>query len=231
MSFSEILASFPLIDMFKAIIFDFNGVLVNDLRFHEEAYLLAAKETGFPLALETIQRHISTTPGQKRNLYFGDISDETWNEIFKLKTKYYFDLIEGENPLFPEVEDVLHFLGRQCLLGLVSNTPREYFEKVFPKHLASLFRESIFGDEMRHPKPSPEPLLEVMRRLDVVSGQCCYVGDSLSDVQMAKKAGIKIFSVATGDNTSEELRVAGSDWILNRLSELKDKLISDDYLS
>ena len=65
MPFPEILESFPLIDMFKAIIFDFNGVLVNDLRFHEEAYLLAAKETGFPLALETIQRHISTTPGQK----------------------------------------------------------------------------------------------------------------------------------------------------------------------
>ena len=211
--------------MFKAIIFDFNGVLVDDLRFHEEAYLLAAKETGFPLTLETIRKYISTTPAQKRKLYFGDISDETWNEIFKLKTKHYFDLIEGENPLFPEVADVLNSLSKRYLLGLVSNTFREYYEKVFPKHLASLFQESIFGNEMRHPKPSPEPLLEMIRRLDVVSGQCCYVGDSVSDVQMAKKAGIKIFSVATGDNSKEELTTAGADWVLDRLGELKNKLI------
>lgn len=211
--------------MFKAIIFDFNGVLVDDLHFHEEAYLLAAKETGFPLTLETIRMHISTTPDQKRKLYFGDVSDETWNRVFQLKTRYYFDRIGRNTLLFPEVEDVLHFLGRQCLLGLVSNTPREYFERVFPKHLASLFQDSIFSDEMRHPKPSPEPLLEMMRRLGVVSGQCCYVGDSVSDVQMAKKAGIKIFSVATGDNSKEELTTAGADWVLDRLGELKNKLI------
>ena len=211
--------------MYKAIIFDFNGVLVDDLRFHEEAYLLAAKETGFPLTLETTRRHVSTTPDQKRKLYFGDISDETWNRIFELKTKNYFDLIEGENPLFPEAVDVLNSLSKRYLLGLVSNTPREYFKKVFPKHLASLFQDSIFGDEMRHPKPSPESLLEMMRRLDVVSGRCCYVGDSVSDVQMAKKAGVKIFSVATGDSTKEELTRAGSDWVLARLGELKNKLM------
>ena len=211
--------------MFKAIIFDFNGVLVSDLRFHEEAYLLAAKETGFPLTLETIQRHISTTPGQKRKLYFGDIFDKTWSRIFRLKTQSYFDLIREKDLLFPETGKVLPFLAERYLLGLISNTPRTYFEKVFPQSLAKLFREAIFGDEMRHPKPSPEPLLEMMRRLDVVSGQCCYVGDSVSDVQMAKRAGIKIFSVATGDNSKEELTTAGADWVLDRLGELKNKLI------
>jgi len=101
--------------MFKAIIFYYNGILVDDLRFHEDAYLLAAN--GFPLALETIQRHISTTAGQKRKLYFGDISDETWNRIFELKTKNYFDLIKGENPLFPEAMDVLNSLSKRDHFG------------------------------------------------------------------------------------------------------------------
>ena len=35
--------------MFQAIIFDYNGVLVNDLEYHVEAYLMAAKEMGYPL--------------------------------------------------------------------------------------------------------------------------------------------------------------------------------------
>ncbi|OGP93478.1 MAG: hypothetical protein A2156_11300 [Deltaproteobacteria bacterium RBG_16_48_10] len=217
--------------MFKAIIFDFNGVLFDDLRFHEEAYLRAAKNTGLSLQRETVRKYISTTANQKRRLFFGDISNETWNQIFQLKTKYYFDLIQGENLLFPEVGDVLPLLAHRYRLGLISNTSRKYFETVFPKNLACLFQEMIFGDEMLDPKPSPEPLLEMVGRLGVVPGQCCYVGDSASDVQMAKKAGIEIFSVATGDSSKEELREAGSDWILNNLSELREELDSMESLS
>lgn len=216
------------ITMFKAVIFDFNGVLINDLVIHEKAYLKAAKDMGLPLTKETIQRYISTTALQKRKLYFGDISDETWNQIFQLKTGYYFDLVERENPLFPEVGEVLNSLGRQYLLGLISNTPRRYFEKVFPQNLARLFQATIFGDEMRHPKPSPKALLEMMGQLKVDADQCCYVGDSVSDVRMAKKAGIRIFSVVTGDSSGEELREAGSDWILDSLLELVRELTSID---
>ena len=54
--------------------------------------------------------------------------------------------------------------------------------------------------------------------------ECCYVGDSVLDVQMAKRAGIRVFSVATGINSKEELQAAGADWIVNNLLELKEKL-------
>jgi HAD superfamily hydrolase (TIGR01549 family) len=210
--------------MFKAILFDYNGVLVDDLRIHEEAYLRAARDMGLSLTRETIRTYISTTSNQKRMLYFGEISGETWNQIFQLKTKYYFDLIQGENLLFPEVGDVLSYLAQHYRLGLISNTPRRYFESVFPHSLAILFQETIFGDEMLSPKPSPESLLEMVKRMGMTPDQCCYVGDSVSDVQMAKRAGIKIFSVATGGNSKKELREAGSDWIVKNLGELKERL-------
>jgi phosphoglycolate phosphatase len=213
------------VNVFQAVIFDFNGVLINDLRVHEEAYLLAARDLDFPLTRETIRRYISTTPLEKRKFYFGNVSDETWNRIFQLKTTYYFDLIEKTESLFPEVRDILPCLSRRYLLGLISNTPRRYFEKAFPKDLARLFQATIFGDEMARPKPSPEPLREMINRLNLAPDQCCYVGDSLSDVKMARAAGIKIFSVATGENSKEELARAGSDWVLNRLEDLMDKLM------
>jgi phosphoglycolate phosphatase-like HAD superfamily hydrolase len=41
---------------------------------------------------------------------------------------------------------------------------------------------------------------------------------------MARKADTRIFSVATGDNSKEELQAEGADWALNNLSELKEKL-------
>jgi beta-phosphoglucomutase len=217
--------------MLKAIIFDYNGVLINDLEIHEEAYLLAAKEMGLPLTREIARKYISATALQKRKLYFGDISDATWDRIFQVKTEHYFHLIEKKSPVFPEVGEVLHFLSPRYLLGLISNTPRKYFEKIFPRDLALLFRATTFGDEMRNPKPNPGALIEMMRRLDVTADHCCYVGDSLSDIRMVKAAGIKIFSVATGDNSKKELIDAGSDWILDRLSDLIRELNSTERLS
>jgi len=219
------------VNVFNAVIFDYNGVLADDLRFHEEAYLRAAKDTGLSLTRERIRKHISATSNQKRTFFFGDISNDAWTRLFQLKTKYYFDLIQRERLIFPEVGDVLPFLAKRYHLGLLSNTPRKYFETVFPRDLASLFQEAIFGDEMVHPKPSPEPLLEMVERLGVAPDRCCYVGDSVSDVLMAKKAGIKIFSVTTGDSSKEELRKAGSDWVLHSLSELKKELGSMAPLS
>ncbi len=217
--------------MFRAVIFDYNGVLINDLEIHEEAYLLAAKEMGFPLTREVARKHISATALQKRRLYFGDISDETWDRIFQVKTEHYFNLVEKMGPVFPEAREVLQFLSPRYLLGLISNTPRRYFEKVFPKDLARLFQATTFGDEMRDPKPNPGALIEMMKRLNVTADQCCYVGDSLSDVRMVKQAGVKIFSVTTGDNSREELVNAGSDWVLDRLSDLIRELNSIDHAS
>jgi phosphoglycolate phosphatase len=82
----------------------------------------------------------------------------------------------------------------------------------------------MFFEEIRKPKPSPDPLLEMMERLGIGTGECCYVGDSVLDIQMARSVGTRVFSVATGDNSQEELQAAGADWVGNNLSELKEKL-------
>lgn len=210
--------------MLKAIIFDYNGVLVNDLKIHEEAYWRAGKELGIPVARETLRKYLSYSPEQKRKLYYGNISDETWRQISRIRARFYFDLAEKSDLVFPDVEAVLLSLSSRYILALISNTRREYFNRIFPRKLASLFRETMFFDEIRKPKPSPDPLLKMMERLGIGRDQCCYVGDSVLDVQMAKRVDIKVFSVATGDNSKEELGAAGADWIVNNLSELKEKL-------
>lgn len=210
--------------MLKAIIFDYNGVLVNDLKIHEDAYWRAGKELGMPVARETVRKYLSYSPEQKRKLYYGNISDETWEKIKRRMTRCYFDLAEKRDVIFPDVEAVLMSLSARYMLALVSNTRRKYFTRIFPRKLARLFRETMFFDEIRIPKPSPDPLLKMMERLGIGRDQCCYVGDSVLDVQMAKRGGVKVFSVATGDNSKEELQAAGADWVLNNLSELNEKL-------
>ena len=215
-------------EVFKAIIFDYNGVLVDDLKFHEEAYWRAGGHLGIPLARETVRKYLSYSPEQKRKLLYGDISDQTWEEISKARARFYFDLAEKGNLLFPGVETVLTALSSRYTLALVSNTRREYFNRIFPRNLATLFKAKMFSDDIRNPKPSPDPLLKMMERLGMGRDECCYVGDSVLDIQMAKRAGIRVISVTTGDNSQEELRAAGADWVVNNLSELKEKLEAEE---
>lgn len=211
-------------EVLKAIIFDYNGVLVDDLKFHEEAYWRAGEHVGIPLSRETVRKYLSYSPEQKRKLLYGDISDQTWGEISRLRARFYFELAERGNVVFPDVEPVLASLAHKYVLALISNTRRDYFARVFPRKLANLFREMMFLDEIGKPKPSPDPLLMMMERLGIGKDECCYVGDSVLDIQMAKRAGIRVFSVATGDNSYEELQSAGPDWIVENLSKLKERL-------
>ena len=209
--------------MFKAVVFDYNGVLVDDLIYHRDAYLRVAEDLDYTISSQDVWDLISTTPDAKRVL-FGDISDERWKEIRSLKDKYYFEMVETGNIIIPDAEDVLISLSKTHVLALVSNTARNYFEHLFPKHLAACFKTTRFAGEVNPPKPSPEPILKTMEFLSVSPKECCYVGDALSDVQMAKRAGVKIFCVTTGHNTAEELRTAGADWIGGNLWEFHDEI-------
>ena len=210
--------------MLRAIIFDYNGVLVDDLTVHEDAYLFAAKKYGFPLTRKTASCYISYAPDRKRSLYFGEISDEMWRRIFQAKTECYFRMASERNLVFPDVETVLTSLSKKYMLAVLSNTTRSYFEDIFPSQLSCLFQETLFAGEVSEPKPFPAPLREITARLKISKEQCCYVGDSLVDMQMSKAAGISVYGVATGHNAMDELREAGAVDVFSSLTELERRL-------
>lgn len=208
------------IEMLKAIIFDYNGVLLNDLEYQVESYWKAARDMGFNIARETVRKYISYPPLQKKDLYFKNISEPGWKKVFDLKERYYYKLIDQKNLLFPDVEALLSSLAKHFALALVSNTVRSLFDRTFPRHLAELFQVTLFADEVNEPKPSPEPLLNTVQILGIRKNECCYVGDSIEDIRMAKAAGVKIFSVTTGVCSKEGLVEAGADTLIANLQEL-----------
>ena len=211
-------------ERYQAIIFDFNGVVVDDLRILETAYLQAARELGFPLSSKTARDYIAYAPEQKRAFYFGDISDQQWEELVRTQTRFYFELADKTDLVIPHVREILYSLSKSYTLALISNTPREYFDRICPQDLAALFKETMLGDEVEEPKPSPEPLIAMLKRLGLRKEQCCYVGDSVLDIEMSKSVGIFAFAVATGANSIEELKRAGADDVLTSLGELEKRL-------
>ena len=208
----------------KAIVFDYNGTLVDDVRIHAKSYWMAGQDMGFDLSMETVWQHVSQPPSRKRVLYYGNISDEQWDAVFTLKKKHYYEIAQRETIVFSDAEPVLNILNKQFKLAVLSNTFRFFFEEFFPDSLTGLFETTLFFDEVSVPKPAPDPLRIVLERLEISPDQCCYVGDAIEDIQMAQTAGAIAFSVSTGGCSREQLLTAGSDGVFDSLAEMADQL-------
>jgi len=202
----------------EAIVFDYNGVLVDDLILHRDAYLRVAGDLGLPLDPKDIWNLISATPDEKRFL-FGQIDDAEWADIRRRKDRYYFEMAASGDIVIPGAVVALESLSRSYPLALVSNTSRRYFEACFPRKGRECFRETLFCEDMDRPKPSADPLLKILDRLRIEKNRCCYIGDAVSDVQMAKEAGVRMIGILTGHHSETDLKQAGADRIVRNLSE------------
>ena len=214
--------------MLKAIVFDYNGTLADDLDLAVESYFRAGNERGYRLARENVREHISQPPSAKRRLYFGDIPDAEWAAIIERRKQLYAEMAQTAFRLFPQTERALTALARRYRLGVLSNTFRSLYEQLFPAHLARLLPASLFFDEVPDPKPSPAPMLAMLRRMEVRADECGYVGDAVEDVQMARAAGVRSFALATGMCSLPELRAAGADWAGADLDALTEFLMRAD---
>ncbi len=213
--------------MLKAIVFDYNGTLVDDLHLHTEAYYRSGRRMGFDVAREVIERHISQPPSKKRLLYYGAISDAKWEEMIGLRKRIYLEMAgEPQALLFPDTAGALSGLAQRFMLGVLSNTFRDLFERVFPRELSGLMAATLFFDEVPEPKPSPAPLLTLLGRIGVEPQACGYVGDALEDIQMARAAGAHAFAVATGTCSAAALSAAGAEWVGGSLSALAAHLLA-----
>ncbi len=210
--------------MIRAVIFDYNGLLVDDLQLHEEAYFKTAKKFGIPITMEKIKEFISLAPEKKVREYFGEnLSDEEVKKILEVKTKYYEELVGGNNIVFDGVEEIVDYLSKKYILAIVTNTTKAYFDKFFPKELAAKFKERIFADDIDNPKPAPDSLLRMVERLGLAKEDCIYIGDAVFDAQAAKAAGIKFILIATGNDKKDVLLKEGGK-VLDNIKELRSEL-------
>jgi|SRR5713226_2639044 len=78
-------------------------------------------------------------------------------------------------------------------LGVVTNTPRPYAEKLLAHHQLEIPVVVAYHDTVQH-KPHPQPLLKAAEKFCLPPNQCIYIGDAVQDIIAAANA--KVFSIA-----------------------------------
>ncbi len=102
--------------------------------------------------------------------------------------------------LFPDVAAGLRILHAHGFrLSICSNKPQHLCEQVLADTgLAALFCEVVGGQDQLQPKPAPDLLDEVLRRIGAAPEQCLFIGDSELDHETAVNGQIPFLFLTYG---------------------------------
>ncbi len=213
--------------MYRAILFDFDGTLVNDLSFFIEAYDYALQKFGIHL-----------NPQEIPKVCFHKSEDEVARNL-KIPSgeefsKYYFEGVDkfiNDVPFFPGVEPLLENLkDRHLKLGVITLAKKWYIEKMIKQTgLNKYFQSVISCDDVKNPKPDPESVNLACKNLNVSPQDTLFVGDARGDILMGKSAGCKTALFLPTENESfydfEILKRTNPDYIFYNDNELRKILL------
>jgi phosphoglycolate phosphatase-like HAD superfamily hydrolase len=90
--------------------------------------------------------------------------------------------------------------------------------------IAKYFDTAVGANDVARPKPEPDIALSVLKQLGVAPSEALFIGDSVSDMQCASKAGIKALGLMQSQASTESLYRAGADIVRKDLASSRDIL-------
>ncbi len=180
--------------MFKAVIFDIDGVLVDsfeaNLKFFQD---LMIKFDYPPPTRENYSALFSLPMYEHIKILTGLTSEEEIKKIWDAAkggiVSFHDDLVK----LSPGVEETLAILSKEYPLAVVTSRIRgAVFRAPQMARLQSYFKTVIAYEDTLNHKPDPEPLLLAAKRLQVRPEEAVYIGDADVDLAAGQASGMKV---------------------------------------
>lgn len=190
--------------MTSGILFDFNGVIVDDESQHCEALIATLSEYGYTLDRDTYYReYLGFDDRECFRFTFGrmgrPLDDDGLREAIARKHAEYERSIRASMRLVPGVSDFIENAALDGFqLAIVSGALRSEIELVL--QLAGLrphFAEIIAAEDVAACKPDPQGFNRARERLDLAPRRCVVVEDSIPGLTAARAAGLRCAVLAT----------------------------------
>lgn len=200
----------------RAILFDFDGVLVDSEPTRFQAGALALAEIGVPLTWELFATYwLGRTDAVGLEAILGPLFEPEGAGVIARRNARYEGLLAGV-PLFPDAVRLLDRLPPMLPLAIASGSRRMEVEAILDRvGLSQRFQALVAAGEYARAKPFPDPFLQAALALGVPAEDCLVIEDSPAGVAAARAAGMAVIAVdrrGAGDGLAEKrCRVAGLD--------------------
>ena len=200
----------------KAVLFDWDGTLIDSYHADSQAYLGLFQELEVGWGLRELARHYS--PDWYTVYRAAGIAEKRWEDADRIWRTHYK---KHASRLLPGTRRVLAQLLRRYTLGLVTSGDRDRVTRQLREfQLTRLFRTRVCGGDTREKKPHPAPLNKALKQMKLKPESCVYVGDTPEDIAMARAGGVRAIAVLGPFPTEARLRAAKPEFLLENLREL-----------
>jgi beta-phosphoglucomutase family hydrolase len=208
-------------------IFDWDGVIIDSSRHHEESWERLAAEVGKPLP----EGHFKAGFGRKNEFIIPNILKWTDDkeEVHRLslrKEALYRDVVReiGLEPL-PGVRTWLARLEEAGIPRVVgSSTHRENIEVSLDiLNLRDHFNQIVSSEDVSHGKPDPEVFLKAAEKIGMPPERSVVFEDAHVGIEAGKRAGMRVIAVATTNPIGD---LGKADRAVHRLDELEVSEVS-----
>jgi HAD superfamily hydrolase (TIGR01509 family) len=192
----------------RALLFDMNGVIVDDMGFHERAWLALVARHGRTLTSDEFRREMSGRRNRDNIRHvFGDVPDAVAGAYQTEKEEAYRDAFR---PHLAPLPGLLALLAEARAAGLrlavATSAPEKNIDFVLDGLDLRARFDAVVGEAIvKHAKPDPEIYLLAAARLDVPPEACVVFEDSLLGIAAGQAAKMPVVGVTT-THTAEELR-------------------------
>lgn len=179
--------------MLKAVIFDFDGLIIDTETVWYEAYKDALFKHEVTLTIEQFALVIGTDDTVLDKYILDNIKESsTISEIRELASQLFHEKI-GQPVLREGVEDYLIAAKESGLkIGLASSSKRDWVEKYLTQlDILSYFEVIKTRDDVSTVKPDPELYVQAINALGVNPEEAVAFEDSLNGLKAARAAGLK----------------------------------------
>ena len=212
--------------MISGCIFDLDGTLVNSTYALQRSTNLTLEEFDLsPISIEEIKKIVGD--GYKKQmeralLLHGEgamrvyeVSLPLYMEHFSKNCLYHLDAYDG-------IRDMLRELKKRGIQTAVfSNKPHaQTMENVSYVFGGEMFDQVLGQTEGIPVKPNPAGVFQILDHLNLKPEECLYFGDTNTDMQTGKAAGIKTVGVLWGFRKKEELERFAPEYLISHPSQV-----------
>lgn len=198
--------------MLQAIIFDFDGIIVDSEPLHYRAFLKVVEPLGIYFEYD---RYLRDYIGYDDRDFFRVVAQDFTHpfdpaglpELVLRKARAFADIVaQGVRPLPGAVELIVKAAGVMPI-ALCSGALRQDIDLILPAldrgQIPSLFAAIVTADQVKCSKPDPESYRLAVSNLGLPPAVCLAIEDTPAGLSSARGAGLQTLGVASSLHASQ----------------------------
>ena len=203
----------------QAVIFDMDGVLVDNSKVHDQTWQMMCQKYGRPEMVPLVREIFGGTNKVFVERLLGITDTKRMNEIAIEKEALYREVFAASISAPDGLMNLLFELRKNNYrLAVGTSAPTENLDFVLDKlDIRNFFDILVDESQVTHGKPDPEIYLKSSNLLGIEPKNCLVIEDSVLGIEAAKAAGMKVVAITTSFTPDKLVK---ADMIINNFNEL-----------